>query len=52
MDPEQSVDSVREAQLLSGLQNEHIVKVIKTKNERKLIPIFSFSFVLVLRKFS
>ena len=27
MDPEQTVDSVREAELLSKLQNEHIVKV-------------------------
>jgi hypothetical protein len=31
MDSDQTVDSVREAELLSNLHNEHIVKVKPTK---------------------
>ena len=49
MDSDQTVDSVREAELLSNLDNEYIVKVINAYNIRNLFEIFLF---VVLRKFS
>ena len=46
---DQTVDSVREAELLSNLDNEYIVKVIHTTQKRKRIlkirSIFSFTRV-------
>jgi hypothetical protein len=36
MDSDQTVDSVREAELLSNLDNEYIVKVINNSNNKKI----------------
>lgn len=48
MDADQTVDSVREAELLSNLHNEHIVKVKLLEVDFRLIGVI----LLVLRKFS
>jgi hypothetical protein len=44
MDADQTVDSVREAELLSNLHNEHIVKVKPQRRESGFMPDeFSFT---------
>ncbi len=51
MDADQTVDSVREAELLSNLHNEHIVKVKKINLTKKLKTHYKiFSFMKVFLK--
>lgn len=49
MEPDQTVDSVREAELLSNLQNKHIVKV-KTNYLFEIFLFYFFSFMKVFLK--
>ncbi len=44
MDSDQTVDSVREAELLSNLDNEYIVKVINNSNNKKISSNISIQF--------